>query len=55
VLSLGADRLDTIAAHLLLLDVDLTVLEPPELSDRLAGIAERLTRHPGAGRLSSAP
>ena len=30
----GADSLDAIAAHLVLLDIDLTVLDPPELRAR---------------------
>jgi predicted DNA-binding transcriptional regulator YafY len=43
-LSTGADHLDAIAAHLLLLDADFVVLDPPELRDRIAVLADRLTR-----------
>ncbi|HEY3607656.1 MAG TPA: WYL domain-containing protein [Pseudonocardiaceae bacterium] len=38
----GSDSLDAIALHLALLDVPFTPLDPPELRDRCAVIAERL-------------
>jgi predicted DNA-binding transcriptional regulator YafY len=44
VLTSGSDSLDAIAVHLVALDVDFTVLEPPELRDRIRTLADRLHR-----------
>jgi len=41
LLTAGSDRLDYLAAHLAMLDVDFEVTEPPELVDRLRAIAAR--------------
>ncbi|MBO0876799.1 MAG: hypothetical protein J2P19_25775 [Pseudonocardia sp.] len=38
----GADSLDAIALHAALLDLPFTPLEPPELVERCAALAERL-------------
>jgi hypothetical protein len=42
VLTSGSDSLDSIALHLALLGVPFTPLEPPELRDRCAVLADRL-------------
>jgi predicted DNA-binding transcriptional regulator YafY len=42
LLRTGADSLDMIAFHLGMLDCDFTVLEPPELTERLRVLAARL-------------
>ena len=42
LLTSGADSLDSIALHLALLGIPFTPLEPPELRDRCAVLAERL-------------
>ena len=42
VLSTGSDSLNAMTYHLLVLDVEFTVLEPPELIDHLRVIATRL-------------
>ncbi|MGY1707789.1 helix-turn-helix transcriptional regulator [Geodermatophilus sp. SYSU D00697] len=47
LLTTGADSLDTIAAHLVLLDVDFTVLAPAELGARCRELADRLRRAAG--------
>jgi predicted DNA-binding transcriptional regulator YafY len=47
VLTVGANSLDTIAVHLALLDVDVEVIEPPELAERLGRMARRLSYRPG--------
>jgi predicted DNA-binding transcriptional regulator YafY len=44
VLHVGADSLAGIARWLLLLDADLTVLEPPELATAFAALADRAAR-----------
>ena len=44
VLMTGSDSLDAIAFHAATLGFPITVLEPPELADRMRAIAERLTR-----------
>ena len=44
VLTSGSDSLDSIALHLALLDVPFTPLEPAELRDRCAVLAERLSQ-----------
>lgn len=52
----GADSLDAIAAHLVLLDTDLTVLDPPELRARCRELAGRLAAAAGsAGAPASTP
>ena len=43
-LTSGSDSLDALAFHLAMLGADFTVLEPPELSERISVLAERLTR-----------
>ncbi|MET0907854.1 MAG: YafY family protein [Ilumatobacteraceae bacterium] len=42
LITTGADSLDVIAFHIVMLDVDFRVLEPPELSARMRQIADRL-------------
>lgn len=49
VLSTGSDSLNAMTYHLLALDVEFTVLEPPELIEHLRGVAGRLSRAAGAG------
>ena len=50
----GADRLEVIVAHLLLLDMPFTVLEPPELRERCRAAAGLLaaaaSAEPDGGR-----
>ena len=53
ILTAGAHSLDAIAVHLALLDVDVEVLEPPELIERLDRMARRLS--PRRGGPSAAP
>ncbi|GID16168.1 helix-turn-helix transcriptional regulator [Actinocatenispora rupis] len=48
VLLCGADRLDEIAVWVALMDVPFTVLDPPELADRIGALADRF--HAAAGR-----
>jgi hypothetical protein len=48
VLVTGADSLDAIAMHAVLLDLPFTPLEPPELRQRCAVLAERLSQAVGA-------
>jgi predicted DNA-binding transcriptional regulator YafY len=43
-LTAGANHLDGLAAHLASIGFDLEVLDPPELRDELAAMAERLAR-----------
>ena len=43
ILVSGSDSLDALAFHAMALRVDYTVLEPPELRERLAVLAARLT------------
>ncbi len=38
----GADSLDSVVAHLVLLDLPFTVEHPPELADRCRAVAARL-------------
>ncbi len=47
ILTAGAHSLDAIAVHLALLDVDVEVIEPPELAERLGRMARRLSYRPG--------
>ncbi|WP_262282847.1 YafY family protein [Micromonospora sp. MA102] len=47
LLHTGADRLETIAVWLGLLDLDFTVEDPPELADLLRSLAERYLRAAG--------
>lgn len=42
ILTAGSDSLDAIAFHVAMLDLDFTVLSPPELIERLAALAARL-------------
>jgi predicted DNA-binding transcriptional regulator YafY len=51
ILTVGSDSLDALAFHTALLDLDFTVLAPPELAGRLAELAARLT---AAARASDA-
>jgi predicted DNA-binding transcriptional regulator YafY len=44
ILSAGADHLDHLAVYLAAVDADFTVLEPPELRELMAGLADRLGR-----------
>ncbi len=44
VLTTGADSLDLLALHLGLIGVDFTVVEPPELVQRMRDLGERLLR-----------
>ena len=47
LLTTGSDIVDSIAAHLVMLDLPFEVLEPPELRDRMRMIGERLlAAHP---------
>jgi predicted DNA-binding transcriptional regulator YafY len=47
VLTSGADSLDMLAFHIAALDIDFTVLEPPELIERVRALAARLSRAAG--------
>jgi hypothetical protein len=42
LLTIGSDSLDALAFHAAMLDLDFTVLAPPELITRLATLAGRL-------------
>ncbi len=44
VLSSGSDSLDSLAFHLAMLGFDITVLEPPELAERMRALGARLLR-----------
>lgn len=48
VLTVGSDSLDAMAFHTAMMDLDFTVLEPPELAERMAQLGQRLQR--GADR-----
>jgi len=50
ILSSGADSLDMLAFHVAAMDLDFTVLEPPELIERAATLAARLASAPAGGR-----
>jgi len=50
VLTSGADSLDMLAFHIAAMDIDFTVLEPPELIERAAALATRLAKAASAGR-----
>ena len=41
LLTVGSDHLPTLAGHLVSLDLDLTVLEPPELAELLSRVGRR--------------
>jgi predicted DNA-binding transcriptional regulator YafY len=43
ILTSGADSLDVLACYIASMDLDVTVLEPPELIERAAALAARLT------------
>ncbi len=47
ILTAGAHSVDVVAVHLALLDVDVDVIEPPELAERLGRMARRLSRAAG--------
>ncbi|MBO0809307.1 MAG: YafY family transcriptional regulator [Actinobacteria bacterium] len=47
VLATGAGRVETVAVYLGLLDLDFTVIEPPELAERLRLLAARYQRAAG--------
>jgi predicted DNA-binding transcriptional regulator YafY len=42
ILTAGSDSLDALAFHIAMLDLDFTVLAPPELAERIAVLATRL-------------
>jgi predicted DNA-binding transcriptional regulator YafY len=42
ILTAGSDSLDALAFHIAMLDLDFTVLAPPELAERIAVLAARL-------------
>ncbi len=48
VLSSGADSLDMLAFHITTMDFDFTVLEPPELIERVRVLADRLASAAGS-------
>jgi predicted DNA-binding transcriptional regulator YafY len=50
ILSSGADSLDMLAFHVAAMDLDFTVLEPPELIERAATLAARLASAAAGGR-----
>jgi predicted DNA-binding transcriptional regulator YafY len=50
ILSSGADSLDMLAFHIAALDLDFTVLEPPELIERAATLAARLASAANSNR-----
>jgi predicted DNA-binding transcriptional regulator YafY len=52
-LTSGADSLDMLAFHIAALDIDFTVLEPPELIERVTELAARLARAAKAGSQSA--
>jgi predicted DNA-binding transcriptional regulator YafY len=49
VLTSGADSLDMLALHIAAMDIDFTVLDPPELIERVTELAARLARAASAG------
>jgi predicted DNA-binding transcriptional regulator YafY len=55
VLTTGANSLDALAVHLALIGVDFDVLEPPELMERIAAMAERLAAVAARTRASDLP
>ncbi len=48
LLTSGSDSLDSLAFHIAMIGCDFTVLDPPELTDRMEALAARLqqTRQP---------
>jgi predicted DNA-binding transcriptional regulator YafY len=52
VLTTGSDSLEAIAFHAAMLGFPITVLEPPELADRMRDLAERLLNADGPGQQS---
>jgi predicted DNA-binding transcriptional regulator YafY len=44
VVTSGADSLDVLVFHIAAMDLDFTVLEPPELIERVHTLAARLAR-----------
>ena len=55
VLTVGSESLDALAFHTALLDLDFTVLAPPELAARLAELAARLSAASQASLARHAP
>ena len=55
LLTTGSDSLDALACHLATLDADFTVLEPPELTERISVLAGRLHSAARAGRRGGGP
>ena len=53
LLTSGADSLDMLAFHIAAMDIDFTVLGPPELIERVTELAARLARAANAGRQSA--
>lgn len=53
MLTSGADSLDMLAFHTATMDLDFTVLEPPELIERVQALAARLARAAGGQFASS--
>jgi predicted DNA-binding transcriptional regulator YafY len=49
VLTSGADSLDMLAFHVAAMDLDFAVLEPPELIERAAALADRFARAASGG------
>jgi predicted DNA-binding transcriptional regulator YafY len=50
VLTSGADSLDMLAFHIAAMGIDFTVLDPPELIERVRELAARLARSANASR-----
>jgi predicted DNA-binding transcriptional regulator YafY len=55
VLTAGSDSLDALAFHVAMLDLDFTVLAPPELADRVAVLATRLAAASDASLVRQPP
>ncbi|MFH8345728.1 helix-turn-helix transcriptional regulator [Streptomyces sp. NPDC018045] len=57
LLHTGAHRLDVLVIHVVLMGFDFEVREPPELTDRIREIRDRLTRalHPAPSKAAPAP
>jgi len=55
LLTIGSDSLDALALHAAMLDLDFTVLAPPELTARLATLAGRLSTASYASLARQAP
>jgi predicted DNA-binding transcriptional regulator YafY len=55
ILTAGSDSLDALAFHTALLDLDFTVLAPPELAERVAALAARLAAAASHASLTRQP